>query len=42
VGFVQDENLVSVSGWGKNSPLSQITSIVDTVVTCRVNLDYIE
>jgi hypothetical protein len=42
VCFVQNEDLVSVSGWGKNSPLSQVTGIVNTVVTCRVNLDDIE
>jgi hypothetical protein len=41
VGFIEDEDFVAVSDRGKDGTLTQVSGIVNAVVTCSVNLNYI-
>jgi hypothetical protein len=41
VGFIEDEDFVAVSDRGKDGTLTQVSGIVNAVVTCSVNLNYV-
>jgi hypothetical protein len=41
VGLIKNEYFVSVSGWGKNCSLTQVSGIINTVVRSRVNFNNI-
>jgi hypothetical protein len=42
VGFIEDEDLVTVSDRSKDGSLAEVSGIVNTIVTCSVNLNYVE
>jgi hypothetical protein len=39
VGLIKNEDLVAISGWSEDGSLAQISGIVNTVVTCRINFN---
>jgi hypothetical protein len=41
MGLVENEDLVSVSGWSKDGSLAQISGIVNPVVARGINFNYI-
>jgi hypothetical protein len=42
VCLIQDENLEAVASRGEDCTLTQVAGVIDTVVTSRVNFDYVE
>jgi hypothetical protein len=41
MSLIEDEDLVAISGWRKDCSLSQISCVINTVVACRVNFNYV-
>lgn len=42
MGFIDDENLVPVTNWGKGGAFAQIAGIVNTTVTGSINFNDIK
>jgi hypothetical protein len=42
MGLIEDEDLVAVSSWSKDCSLSQISGIVNTVMRCGINFNYVK
>jgi hypothetical protein len=42
MGLIENEDFVAISGWSKDCPLAQISGIVNTVVGCGINFNYVK
>ena len=42
MSLIEDENLVAIASWRKDSSLPEVTSIVDTVVARGIDFDDIQ
>jgi hypothetical protein len=42
VSLIENEDLVPITGWRKDRSLTQISSVINTVVTSGINFNYIE
>ena len=42
MSLIEDENLVAIASRGKDSSLSKVTSIIDTIVASSIDFDDIQ